>query len=347
MLELCHSNTCVANMATTRSDGFDKQGSLLRMTFKLTATLSTLYIANKLYRKYQTQSIKQQDRVITDLSPEQWSEFWKNGFVKIGRTLTDEELRSLKQRINDIMSGKIKYGDKLLMQVDQSKHQNDDYKASNLEVKGQSTGFKGKDVEYRKIGESGCGLEVDDLFLDFMRKPIFKNICSVIYGKHCGISMYRAMIFNKPSKDNGGGSKLPWHQDGGNWWCLDRDPLIFCWTALVDVDERKGCVQAVKGSHSLGLLSRRGHTLIASDVKKYCSDGKRIVNLEAKAGETYLCHNWLVHRSNSNSTNENRLGFSANYIDQRTRMLNPKPADASPLANVECMFKTIFPSPFG
>merc|ERR1712032_1234130 len=123
---------------------------------------------------------------------------------------------------------------------------------------------------------------------------------------------YRAMLFNKPAVANGGGSVLPWHQDGGNWWCLDRDPLIFCWTALFDVNAENGCVQAIKRSYKHGLLSQRGHTLSDDAVQKYCLSD-RIVNLEAKAGETWLVHNWTIHRSGVNTSDKPRWALSANY----------------------------------
>jgi hypothetical protein len=34
---------------------------------------------------------------------------------------------------------------------------------------------------------------------------------------------------------DGGGTALPWHQDGGEHWALDRDPLFFVWIALTQV----------------------------------------------------------------------------------------------------------------
>lgn len=70
----------------------------------------------------------------------------------------------------------------------------------------------------------------------------------------------------------------------------------------------------VPGTHKLGLLSRRGHTLSDANIDKLCGT---VVNLEAVAGESFLCHNFLVHRSGVNSTDKSRIGFSANYVDQR------------------------------
>ncbi len=86
---------------------------------------------------------------------------------------------------------------------------------------------------------------------------IYRHICARVYGAHASIGIYRAMVMQKPPGDLGGGSPLPWHQDGGDWWCLDRDPLCFVWLALSKATASNGAVQVVRGSHRLGLLSAR------------------------------------------------------------------------------------------
>ena len=93
----------------------------------------------------------------------------------------------------------------------------------------QSVGFKGATRAYRKIGECSAGLENDDVFREAICLDTYKEACRRIYGGHAEISIYRAMVFNKPAKQ---GTNLPWHQDGGDWWGLDRDPQIFVWTAI-------------------------------------------------------------------------------------------------------------------
>jgi len=272
------------------------------------------------------------------------------------KTLSDEELQKLLQRIEDIMLGKIQYNDKLLMQLDLNSDNKNDYFKNDVATKGQTTGFKGPTLNYRKIGEANCGLECDDLFLSFMKKPIFKSICKRVYGNHASISIYRSMVFNKPAINNndnpnengndkkGGGTPLPWHQDGGNWWALDRDPLIFVWTALYPSTLQSGCVKVIKKSHLLGILSQTGHMLSENDVKKYCSNEDNIDYLIAQPGETYLVHNWMIHCSETNKTSLPRWAFSANFIDGRTRVLNPKPYDAGSIGIPGQSFPLIFDS---
>lgn len=288
---------------------------------------------------------------VIELSNSQWHEFYENGFVKIGRTLSNQELKDLRQRIEDIMLGEIQYDDKLLMQIDPKfGNSNKKYFDNKVYMKGQTVGFKGETLNYRKIGEAGNGLECDDLYLKFMKKPLFKSICQRIYGKHAPIGVYRSMVFNKPApiqdddadedgdgddnKDNQGdktgGSRLPWHQDGGNWWALDRDPQIFIWTALYPSTVESGCVKAIKKSYKLGIIDQEGHMLSEESVNKYCTDDK-IVDLITNPGESWLVHNWTIHSSGVNRSNIPRWAFSCNYIDGRTRVLDPKPSDSGPI----------------
>eukprot|EP00941_MAST-03F_sp_MAST-3F-sp1_P005994 g5994.t1 len=263
--------------------------------------------------------------------------------------MSDDELQQLLKRIDDIMMGKVQYGESLLMQLDPNAGDDDsEYEKRKLEV-GQTVGFKGATRNYRKIGECGAGLECDDLFLAFMKKPIFRNVCNRVYGSHAEIGVYRSMVFNKPAGNTQrgvvGGTTLPFHQDGGDWWALDRDPKCFVWTALDKVDEANGCVKVIRGSHKLGILSARGHTLSAENIKSICKE-EDTVNLICEPGESYLVHNWTVHASGTNKTNRPRRAFSCNYIDGRTRVLDPKPANAGSLGVPGQRFPVVFEDPF-
>jgi hypothetical protein len=131
------------------------------------------------------------------------------------------------------------------------------------------------------------------------------------------------------------------------WWALDRDPLCFVWIALSPATRANGAVQAVVGSHKRGLLSRRGHTLSAAHIAELVdAHPEQVADLELQPGEAVLCHNFLVHRSGINTTPEARRGFSVNYIDGRTRVLDPKPAQSGVLGTPGGSFPRVFPSPY-
>ena len=76
-------------------------------------------------------------------------------------------------------------------------------------------GYEGPSLNYRKIEK----LEKDDLFLQWIENPLFERVSQALIGGP--IVIYRSMLMNKASQ---GGTVLPWHQDGGLFWGLDRDP---------------------------------------------------------------------------------------------------------------------------
>jgi hypothetical protein len=242
------------------------------------------------------------------INDEQWCQYQREGFLRLGRLLDEAELGALQQRIDEIMLGRadIDYS-RLLMQLDSDSGRYD-------QLPPQTLGFKGATLNYRKIE----GLEYDPLFLSYTQRPIFRDICDYVYGAHAGIACYRAMFMNKPARK---GTILPWHQDGGDSWGVDRDPLITVWTALDAATIANGCVQVISGSHKLGLLSKDGHTITPEQEKQYCPEDK-IIYLELEPGEVVLLHNWLLHRSDVNRTDTPRRGFSVCYIDARTRSFN-------------------------
>ena len=162
------------------------------------------------------------------ITQRQWDFYQDNGYVKVGRVYSENELAALQQRIDAVMLGTAEVAyDQMLMQLD------------GLKTK-QSKGFKGATLDYRKIQ----GLEYDQLYLDYMRKPIFQDLCRRVYGE-VSISAFRAMFMNKPA---GKGTVLRWHQD--RWSTSDRDPLITAWTALDPATIANGCVQVIPGSHA-------------------------------------------------------------------------------------------------
>ncbi|MBA3708348.1 MAG: phytanoyl-CoA dioxygenase family protein [Planctomycetes bacterium] len=230
-----------------------------------------------------------------------WNAFERDGYLRLGPMLDATALAALQERIDAYMLGR-RSGDRLMMQVDLG----GDYGA----MAEMTTGSKGTRLDYRKIEN----LETDPLFRDYMSTPIFRDACARAYGVG-GIAIFRAMFMNKPARK---GTMLPWHQDGGDSWGLDRDPLLTVWTALDPATIGNGCVQIIPGSHRLGLLSAYGHTISSELEARHCQP-ERLVHLELAAGEAVLLHNWLLHRSDVNRTDIPRRAFSCCYMDGRTR----------------------------
>jgi phytanoyl-CoA hydroxylase len=236
------------------------------------------------------------------LSDEQWRSYERDGFLRLGRTISDETLEPLRQRIDEYMLGG-RRDDGLMMQRDVG--------GGYGSMEAQTLGFKGPTLDYRKIEN----LERDPRFLRYLQLPLFQGICARAYGADAAISCFRAMFMNKPA---GKGTFLPWHQDGGGTWGLDRDPTVTVWTALDAATIANGCVQVIPGSHHLGLLSERGHVISDEQVREHCRP-ERVVHIELIPGEAVLLHNWLLHASDINRTDIPRRAFSVCYMDARTR----------------------------
>lgn len=239
------------------------------------------------------------------ISAEEWQRYERDGYLRLGRPLSKSGLAALQQRIDDIMLGKagIDYN-ALLMQVDSGSGQYGDLAA-------QTKGFKGATLDYRKIQN----LELDPLFLEAMRQPLFREISAHVYGGETPIALFRAMFMNKPARK---GTLLPWHQD--RWSFLDRDPLITVWLALDPATVANGCVQAIPGSHRLGVINPSHLSgFLTEEQARIHAPREKAVDLELEEGEAILLHNWLLHRSDVNKTDRSRRGFSVCYMDARTR----------------------------
>ena len=173
-------------------------------------------------------------------------------------------------------------------------------------------GWTGPGLDYRKIE----GLQRDPVFAEFIEDPLFAAIAHQVIGP--AVALYRAVLFTKGS---GGGTHLPWHQDGGSFWGLDRDPVLQIWTALDDAPVESGCLELVPGTHLRGLATRLGG-VIPDDVSR----GIRGELLPARAGEVVLIHNHAWHRSGVNGTGRPRRALTICLISAETRCVRKKRA---------------------
>lgn len=232
--------------------------------------------------------------------------FAEHGVVHLGRVLAAAQLAELRQRIDDIMLGNVRYPD-MMMQLDSASGRYED-------APGQTTGFKGASLAYRKIEQ----LEKDPLFLAWMQGEPVRSIAARLIGPE--VAIFRSMFMNKPA---GKGTVLPWHQDGGrNWRLHGGHPIVTIWLALDPATRQNGCVQVVPGSHRLGLLSEHGHTITPQQEAAHCP-AERVEFVELEAGEAFLMHNWVLHTSGTNPSGVPRRAFSLCLMDAAIRHEDP------------------------
>lgn len=235
------------------------------------------------------------------------AEYRAQGFARLGRVLSDEELTALRERAEALMLGRVSWPG-MFFQMDAA---TGDYRDAPLGL-----GWQGPSLHYRKLEK----LELDDRFRALIRHPALEPVVrALIPGR---VRLYRAIVFNKAAA---GGTEIPWHQDAGRLWGLSENPEVQVWTALDDAPLDGGCLEFVPGSHRDGLASPLGGVVPDALVTEREADAKA-VPVPVKAGESVLLHNLVWHRSGKTRTGQRRLGFSACYLSEAVRCVRTKKA---------------------
>ena len=245
---------------------------------------------------------------MSDITEAQWSEFDREGYLRLGRIVPDEALKAMRTRIDEIMLGEANLDyDRMLMQLDSSD--------GGYDSAGEQTrGHKGKTLNYRKIQL----LERDPVFLAYMQLPVFEEAARHFYGE-APVAAFRAMFMNKPA---GKGTFLPLHQD--RWRALDRDPRLTIYTALDSADEENGCVEIIPGTQHSLFNPDHPSGFLTSDMAKDFDDHPRRIPLILEAGDVVLLNPWTLHGSGVNRSNRRRRAFSVCLMDARTMSLRYK-----------------------
>lgn len=230
----------------------------------------------------------------------------EHGWARLGRLADDATLDALRARADAIMLGEVRY-DGLFFQHDSASGRYEDLEYGK--------GWQGPSLGYRKIEK----LELDPLYWQWLSNDVFRRLAARVY-PNVDITLYRAFLMNKHA---GGGSDLPWHQDGGDFWGLDRDPSLQIWTALDDAPLDGGCVEVLPGTHRGGLATPLGGVVPANKLELETGSP---VALPAKAGEVLLLHNYVWHRSARSSSGRARRALSVCYMDASTKCRRRKRA---------------------
>jgi phytanoyl-CoA hydroxylase len=112
-------------------------------------------------------------------------------------------------------------------------------------------------------------------------------------------------------------SDIPFHQDNG-YGRLEPPLDLTVWVALVDTDERNGCLWIVPGSHRLGLLEHGQAEL--NPLLRETRVEAQAVALAMRAGEAVAFDGFTLHRSGPNHSDAARPGLFVRYCDPHVRM---------------------------
>ena len=231
--------------------------------------------------------------------------FARDGFAFVGRVANTAALAALREATQALMLGTASYPE-MFFQHDAPTGRYEDLRYGD--------GWVGPSLNYRKLE----GLELDPVCWAWINNPAFKQIADRIVGPE--VRLYRAVLWNKAAR---AGTELPWHQDDGKFWGIDRAPQLQIWTALDEAVAASGCVEALRGTHQRGLASGEGGTIQSERVQSWNASP---VPLEARAGDVWLIHNHVWHRSRRNRTDAPRRAISVSYLHADTRCRRRKRA---------------------
>ncbi len=225
--------------------------------------------------------------------------FARDGFARLGPVLAEDAARSLRERADALVLADAPFPG-VFYQHDSPSGRYEDLVFGH--------GWVGPSDAYRKLEK----LEREPLFRAWIENPLFARIARAVLGPE--VTLYRAVLW---SKARHGGVNLPWHQDDGRFWGIDRPPVLQIWTALDDAPAESGCVEVVPGSHLAGLATPEGGTV--PDAIALAGDAEtRAVRLPARAGEALLLHNHVWHRSGRNATDHPRRALSISLLSADT-----------------------------
>jgi ectoine hydroxylase-related dioxygenase (phytanoyl-CoA dioxygenase family) len=139
------------------------------------------------------------------------------------------------------------------------------------------------------------------------------------------ILVHSTSLFHKRAYD---GAYVSWHQDG-YYWGLETPRLVSAWIALSNSTRENGCMRVVPGSHKSGQL-RHGetalseHNLLTSGLEIAVEvDENLAADVVLRAGEMSLHHVDIVHGSEPNRSNTDRIGFAVRYLGAGIRQSMP------------------------
>ncbi len=233
--------------------------------------------------------------------------FWRDGYASLGKVLDDGNVDVLRGRIHAIMMAEIDPAPYFFQH---------DAASGRYEDLTYGSGYCGPSLAYRKIEK----LERDAVLRGWVDHAVLAPVVRTLANPEfvappvaTPITLYRAVAWNKAA---GGGTDLPWHQDGGLFWGIDRPGVVQLWTALDDAPAAAGCVEVIPGSHAWGLATPQGGTIPDPVVAPHLA---ATVALPARRGDLIALHNYVWHRSGRNQTAAPRLALSVSYLDGATR----------------------------
>lgn len=160
----------------------------------------------------------------------------------------------------------------------------------------------------------------NDIFLqcqeldDHMRDERLAKVFCELYDSD--IDAFQSATVIKPANTNF--DFQGWHQDAPDYIPLSNFKLASALTYLCEMGPDTGGTSVVPGSHRVGLLDRKYVKVEGWPVRKRILVGfekyeERVVTPQFHPGDVLIFHPCVMHRANSNYTNESKIGLINAY----------------------------------
>jgi phytanoyl-CoA hydroxylase len=210
------------------------------------------------------------------LTTKEINDYWRDGFIVINDVLNQDELEDLRAACDQ----------------------------PNVVLKRPQ-----KDYETKTVHSLGI-TSLHPAFYSLAMHPVIVEKIKSLLGPD--IQLQHSKLATKPlAKEKG---LFPFHQDFAFYPHTNTD-LLSVMVMLDDATPENGCMQMVKGSHKLGLLSHEANGQFTAEcqVKEYTEDSKKFINITPRAGGISIHHCLTIHGSPPNLSGRPRRGIVFSY----------------------------------
>lgn len=223
------------------------------------------------------------------LSDEHIAFYQENGYVKLEKVFTDEELEGLRQALGEVT------GKGLTKAFDQT----------------------GRNPEYDRIFHQKVNLWLEhDGIKQFVFSKKLADIARRLSGSKA-IRLWHDHALIKMPKES---RETAWHQDFP-YWPMNEPGALSCWMPLDDVDESNGCLCFIPKSHKVGKLEPISLTNpqdIFRLVPQGVLDDATPVVMRLKAGDCTFHNGLTFHYAFPNRSDQPRFAFAIIYMPDGT-----------------------------
>ena len=227
------------------------------------------------------------------LSSEQVEQFKRDGYLRGGKVLDDDQVRVLQDEVGRVIEEFGGSGPQPVLCRNLSGHDN------------------------RPVWQIVNIWEASDPFRNLIYNTRIGEEMSQLTGAGT-LRIWHDQIQYKPAET--GGVNM-WHQDAPLWPILAPMTEVTAWVALDDVDEENGCMSMVPGSHLWGNQIAFLNTLPSFDAMPAEFQGHKIEvrRCPVRKGEVHFHHALVWHGSHANNSGRPRRAIALHYMTNETR----------------------------